>query len=165
MECTDCRLFSDTSHHDHDGLCCDCLEERRGNSRNTPRPIVKSAALLLRDKKLLVVRTQGVKWFYAVGGKVEPGETDVECLRREVEEEIGCQVTSEQFYHIFRGPNTDGSKSMVMPCFFVTLNKEPQPSSEIEELLWVDSSTDPGILGSMIRDHIVPALKKDGLIT
>lgn len=161
MECPTCRLLCLCVLENR---CTDCQEEHNGRPRANPLPTVKAAALIIRDKKLLLVRTMGRPWFYAVGGKVEPGETDIQCLHREVEEEIGCHVTSERFYQTFRGPNTEGTKSMVMPSFFVTLDQEPRACSEIEELLWVDSKTEADIIGSMGRDHIIPSLKKDGLI-
>lgn len=168
MECTDCRLLIDkTAHHDHDTICCDCFDENIGvpaSKRRQARPIVKPAAILIRDRKLLVVRSKNKDVFYAVGGKLEAGETDVECLHREVREEIGCGVISQRHFQTFVGPSSDKQHSLVMVCFFVELDQEPKPSSEIEELLWADSQTSSAILGSFMRDFVIPALKRDGLV-
>lgn len=168
MECTDCRLpIDDDAHHDHGTICCDCFDEDVGMSagkRRRSRPIVKPAALWIQNKQLLVARTRGKSHFYAVGGKLEPGETDIQCLHRETSEEIGCQVTSQRYYKTFVGPSTDNLKAVVMICFFVELDKEPIPSSEIEELLWVDSYTTKDMIGSMLHDYVIPSLKADNLV-
>ena len=168
MECTDCRLPIDkTSHHDHGTVCCDCFDENIGvpaNKRRHPRPIVKPAALLVRNRKLLVVRSKGKDVFYAVGGKLEPGETDIQCLHREVREEIGCGVTSQKYFQTFVGPSSDKRKTLVMVCFFVEADQEPKASSEIEEMLWADSQTASETLGSFMRDFVIPALKREGLV-
>jgi 8-oxo-dGTP pyrophosphatase MutT (NUDIX family) len=168
MECTDCRLPIDkTSHHDHGTVCCDCFDESIGvpaTKRRQPRPIVKSAALFIRNRKLLVVRSKGKDVFYAVGGKPEPDETDIQCLHREVKEEIECNVTSERYYQTFVGSSSDKKSILVMICFFVELDQEPKASSEIEEILWADSQTASEILGSFMRDFIFPALKREDLV-
>lgn len=147
-------------------MCCDCFDEELGvpaEKRRRPRPIVKPAALLIRDKKLLVVRTRGKSLFYALGGKKEPNETDIECLHRETREEVDCAITSERYYQTFVGPSSDNQKTVVMVCFLVELDREPQPTSEIEELYWANSNTRE-ILGSLLRDSVIPALKLDGLV-
>jgi len=44
------------------------------------------AWVVLRDDRMLTVRTRGRDAFYLPGGKREPGESDVAALRREVRE-------------------------------------------------------------------------------
>jgi len=64
--------------------------------RTTIPHVVVTAAVVLRDGFFLVTRRpRGVHlegyWEFP-GGKCEPGETHEDCLRREIEEELGVDV-------------------------------------------------------------------------
>ena len=61
---------------------------------NRPIPVV--AAVILRRGRVLVTRRPrgghlAGMWAFP-GGKIEPGETAREALRREIREELGCRV-------------------------------------------------------------------------
>jgi mutator protein MutT len=61
-----------------------------------PAPLIVSAAVIERDGRYLVTRRQrGVHlegfWEFP-GGKCEPGESLQECLRRELQEELGTDA-------------------------------------------------------------------------
>ena len=57
------------------------------------RVIYKAALAVFKDKKMLQVRTNKESdVFYTLGGKIEEGESDLECLKREVKEEIDCEI-------------------------------------------------------------------------
>jgi mutator protein MutT len=61
-----------------------------------PRLVEVAAGLIFRDGKLLVAQRHadahlGGLWEFP-GGKREPGETFPECLKRELREELGCEV-------------------------------------------------------------------------
>jgi len=108
------------------------------NNAALNRHIIHKAALaVIKDRKLLVVRTKGVDKFYALGGTIEEGESEIDNLHREVMEEISCRINPDslRFLHTFRGPaygreNTDVHISL----FQGELLDEPKASSEIEEI-------------------------------
>ena len=55
-------------------------------------PIDVLAWIVVRDGKLLNVRTRGKAHFYLPGGKREPGESDPAGLTREIAEELGVRI-------------------------------------------------------------------------
>ncbi len=60
-----------------------------------------TAAVIEKDGKILIAkrkrgRTLGGKWEFP-GGKIEPGETPEECLKRELKEEFGIEVEIGEF--------------------------------------------------------------------
>ena len=62
-----------------------------------PERLAVTAALVFRDGRLLITQRRpgdhlGGLWEFP-GGKIEPGETPEACLRRELEEELGIEVT------------------------------------------------------------------------
>ena len=59
-------------------------------------------AAIIKDKKLLLVRKKNT-WILP-GGKPESGENDLECLTREINEELsGTKIKDISFYREFKG--------------------------------------------------------------
>jgi 8-oxo-dGTP diphosphatase len=61
-----------------------------------------AAALLVNDNKILIAQRKSTdklagKWEFP-GGKLEPGETLEECLKREMHEEFGIEVEVGEFF-------------------------------------------------------------------
>jgi 8-oxo-dGTP diphosphatase len=70
------------------------------------RDIVVIAAVVRRDDCFLVTRRlEGTHlagtWEFP-GGKLEPGESDAECLARELDEELGVEITIGPLVHATR---------------------------------------------------------------
>ena len=55
--------------------------------------INKVALAIFKDKKMLQVRSKKhPEVFFTLGGKPEAGESEIEALKREVKEEIDCEI-------------------------------------------------------------------------
>lgn len=54
--------------------------------------IHKIAAIVIQDNKLFMVRKVGKDIWTTLGGKIEAGETEEQCLLREIKEEISCDA-------------------------------------------------------------------------
>lgn len=99
--------------------------------------MIRTAALAhIRDRRLLQARSADKEVFYMAGGKIDPGETPVRALYREVREELGVDVRTHNELGIFEceayghAPGT----ALHMTCYTADLTGEPTPTSEIAEL-------------------------------
>jgi len=123
------------------------------------QPIIKIAALCIRDRKLLLVRSRNYQAFFTLGGKLESGETDEQCLIREVQEEVGCEVISSKYFGTFEGLAHNKTQNVRLICYFVELKDTPTPNSEIAEICWWNSKSQI-VLSDMLTLHLLPALQE-----
>ena len=113
------------------------------------REILIAAAILLNEKRqMLVVRKRGTTQFMQPGGKIDPGETPEQALRRELAEEIGLTLpeNAARYEGVFReeAANEPGA-DVVAHAFTARLHSEVTPQAEIEEVLWLDLDRNPGV--------------------
>lgn len=130
--------------------------------------IRKVALAVFKDKKLIVVRShKNPEVFYTLGGKIEPGESEIDCLKREVGEEVGCQLDDKslKFLHEFEEVAHGKENTWLHIRMYIgKLIGTPQPSSEIAEVSWFDTATDKKHLSDMASRQIFPWLKANGYI-
>ncbi len=130
--------------------------------------INKIAGLCIRDKKLLIVYKKTDKMYITLGGKIEAGETDLECLKREVREELRCGIQNPVYFETFEGRTYDNSKSIHMKCYFLELTGEPaiNPADSIDHYRWIDKNyKKEGILvAPLLEQKVIPELIKKGLL-
>lgn len=101
--------------------------------------VVVTAAVIRRDSTFLVTRrVSGVHlegyWEFP-GGKCEPGETHEDCLRREIEEELGVAVRIRR--KIFEVSHEYPDRTIELHFFDCELIGEPRPILG-QEMLWID---------------------------
>lgn len=130
--------------------------------------IYKVALAVFKDKKLLQVRSRKHEnVFFTLGGKIEKGESDLECLKREVKEEIGCELdeSSLNFLQEFEDVAHDKNGDLVnIRLYEGQLIGKPKPSSEIAEIGYFDSNSDKKHLSTIAQRTIFPYLKAHGYI-
>lgn len=134
-----------------------------------PRIIRKVSLAVFKDKKMLVVRPKAnPEVFYCLGGTVEKGESDVECLLREVKEEVGCEVDkgSLKFLAEFEDLAHGRENTLVnIRLFAGSLIGEPIPDSEIVEIDYFNSKVNPAKLSAIAINKMFPWLKEKGYIS
>ena len=130
--------------------------------------IDKLALILVQNRRQLVVRSKGKNVFFTPGGKREQGESDIEALVRECQEELTIDLlrpTIEHYGNFEAQAFGKPAGTLVrMTCYTAAdYEGEIQPNAEIEELKWIasDFSKDQlTVTGIMIVDD----LKQKGLI-
>ncbi|WP_460370263.1 NUDIX hydrolase [Pseudomonas sp. Tul1A2] len=120
-----------------------------------------AAALLLNPEgQTLLVRKRGTTAFMQPGGKIEAHELPVQALARELEEELGLRIDPAQasFLGQFSAPAANEPGFTVQAEIFqLTIASDVTPAAEIEEVIWVDPTTDPAVvLAPLTRDLILP---------
>ena len=126
------------------------------------RWIEKVGLAAIEDGRLLVVRKRGGAVFILPGGKPEGGESDLEALARELDEELGCAVTSPVLQGTFKDVAAGQDDAVVVVRLYSgQIVGDPVPQAEIEETAWLDLRR-PGSLPlapSMVN-AIVPHLRR-----
>lgn len=128
--------------------------------------IVKCAAAIVRDQSLLLTRKRGTTTFISPGGKPLPGEDNLDCLAREVREELDVALQDASYLGMFRGVAAFESTPIEIHVYLADIAGEPRASAEIEEILWYRSAM-PGQapqVGSVFANAVIPLLLKKNLI-
>lgn len=101
----------------------------------TTKPLFTAGALIIRDRKLLLAYSNRKECYYLPGGKRDTGETAETALLRELQEELGLQLTETdlQFETHVTAPAYGETNDTIMEqdCFLVLPPVEPHPAAEI----------------------------------
>lgn len=140
------------------------------------QPIVKIAGIVIKEGKLLMVKKYSQNFLGMLGGTLEAGESYLECLSREIPEEISVTdfniLDRVPFYTANSVAATDVARPLAMHCFKVELFEDPSPTYNqlnpekteagynISEIHWVglsdlvkDNSKNEYLLKESVKDN------------
>ena len=124
---------------------------------------VTASVCVVRDGALLTVRKRGTSRFMLPGGKLEPGESPVDCAVREAAEEIGLALDAGDLAELgdWTAPaaNEPGARVRSTVYLAPTGQPEPQALGEIEELRWQPLGGRSDDLAPLLTGHVLPALE------
>jgi len=99
---------------------------------------VVGAAIVQQQRCLIAQRGEGMslagKWEFP-GGKVEPGESPVAALAREIEEELGLQITVAQL--LATGTATVGARLISLDVYAAAITSGTLAVREHAQVSWV----------------------------
>lgn len=102
----------------------------------------KIAWVHIENRRLLVARNEGAQRFYLPGGAREPGETDVQALAREVEEELAVRIDPTTARHIgtYVAQRDNSQDDLIFIAYSADHDGGPVASMEVAELAWITRS-------------------------
>ena len=127
----------------------------------------KAGLLYLKDGRVLLCRKKcGTSLLILPGGKLEPGETAEECLRRECREELGeVEISGLRHLGDYESPAAgQNGKTVKVELYRGELQGTPAAHSEIQDLVWFGAGDDEALLAPSLRNVIFPDLRRRGFI-
>lgn len=103
------------------------------------RHIQVAAGLILREGRYLIAQRKvgvhlGGLWEFP-GGKCERGESLEDCLRRELREELGIEITTPVLFHVIRHEYPE--KTVELHFFRCSIRDGQACALDCEDLRWV----------------------------
>ena len=132
------------------------------------KTIHKAGGVIVCDRHFLVTRSFGKDFFIAPGGKLEADETATQALKREMIEEVQVEINTDslEYLGVFEA-EAIGKAGVHLTMYVYIINEftgDLMPSSEIEEIKWVNTQTVGVEMGSIFEHDIMPLLKQRDLI-
>jgi DNA polymerase III epsilon subunit-like protein/8-oxo-dGTP pyrophosphatase MutT (NUDIX family) len=127
-----------------------------------PQAVLRIAAAIVTDHdgRCLLVRKVGTSAFMQAGGTLEPGESAVDALARELREELDLELdeSTAEYLGVFRAEAANEPHTVVSAAVFaVEASAQIEAHGEIEELLWIDQLEGIEVeLAPLSRDELLP---------
>ncbi len=104
--------------------------------------IIVTAAILIKSNKVLITRRANGKhlaghWEFP-GGKLDSGETDEECLAREIMEELGICVKVNAFF--MENVHRYSDKTVKLKAYFCNFISGEIVLKDHDKMIWANSS-------------------------
>ncbi len=95
------------------------------------------AGIIIQDGKILMLLGKGYPELWTPGGKIDGNESDEECLRRELKEEIGVELLESKFFKEYTTQSFYNPEKKVIERAYITkIRGEIKADSEIESIVW-----------------------------
>lgn len=124
------------------------------------------AAIIIKQGKILMLIGRGYKELWTPGGKIKEGESDEECLKRELQEEIGAKLVSMKYFGEYSGQSPYHHRITRNKVYLAEIDGEIHPGHEIESFIWYNRDDFENNQYPMIpldKERLIPDLIKNDL--
>ena len=125
------------------------------------------AAIIIENGKLLMQIGKGYKELWTPGGKLKENETDEECLRRELKEELGVNLLEMKFFKEYETVSFYNPEQKLIERIYVgKIEGEIKPAAEIESIVWFTKDDFKNKKCPMIthtEEDVIPDIIKEGI--
>ncbi|MDO8537508.1 MAG: NUDIX domain-containing protein [archaeon] len=124
-------------------------------------------AIIIQNNSILFVKgSDKYKELWSPGGKPENNETDIECLKRELHEELSVKLVSAKFFkeYIVQSPYATDVMTKSR-AYLVDISGKPTPGKEIQSFVWITKKEYEQKKYSLLnveQNKIIPDLIKSG---
>ena len=125
-----------------------------------------TACLINPERQLLVVRKRGSPFWMLPGGKIDAGESALQALQRELQEELQWQAPMEHLLPLAHFENRAANEAdtrVQAQVFYARLAHTPavQIATEIEAMVWLAlDGPHPATLAPLLHEQVLPALQQ-----
>ena len=124
-----------------------------------------ACAVIIDDKsRTLLVRKANTDFYMQPGGKIEQGESSLDCLKRELMEELGTPFTEEQMEFVGSYSEVaanERNRMLQADIYFIRHTFEPKVSGEIAECIWLDAAREARFeLAPLTRNVVLGLVRK-----
>ena len=124
-------------------------------------------AVIIQNSKLLLLKGIGYEELWTPGGKIKFKETDEECLRRELKEEINVKLIKTKFFKQYSEKSFyDPDEEVIEKVYITTINGKLKPNAEIEKIIWItkdDLKNQKYKILPTTEKEIIPDLIREGM--
>ncbi len=132
---------------------------------NTNQDICITSAIITDESgRCLLVRKRGTTHFIQPGGKMEPDESPVAALSRELQEELNLNLTGQDFSYVGRFTDkaiNEPGRVVIADIYHCVLTaSDIQPAAEIEEVIWYSTDGSKSLLlAPLTENQLMPLVE------
>jgi len=128
--------------------------------------ILKCALISIRNNKILLQHEENQELLLLPGGRPKKGENYIDCLEREIKEELGAEIDPKSIKSLgkFEDVAADGKSILTVELYSGELTTKPKPRNEVKRIVWFGRKNDQNRLSPVIRNKIMPYLEAVKLI-
>ena len=98
---------------------------------------VRIVGMVIQNGKILMLKARGYKELWTPGKSMEVGETDEECLQRELKEELKVKLVNCKFFKEYYSKSFYSESMVRERVYITTISGEIKEGGEISSHLWL----------------------------